>query len=56
MENCNHCEHDHEHNHEHEKENIKLEIIKLIRALIIFVIAFCKIIPEKFRIWLFVVF
>ncbi len=54
MEKCNHCEHVHEHNNEHEEENIKLEIIKLIIALLIFVAAIFKITPEKFRIWLYI--
>lgn len=49
MENCEHC------HHEHGEENIKGEIIKLVMALIIFIIAVIKIVPEKWAIWLYVI-
>ena len=53
MENCKHC--NHEHDHEEEEENIKLDIIKLIISLIIFIITFTKIIPDKNKIWVYIV-
>ncbi len=47
MEKCKQC---------HEKEeNIALEIGKLVIALIIFVIAIIKIVPEKLTIWLYII-
>ena len=56
MSKCEHCgAHDHDHEHEEEEENLKAEVIKLIIALIIFAIAFFKIVPEKIATWLFVV-
>ena len=49
MESCKNC-------HEEEKEeNIKLEIAKLVIALILFVIAIVKIVPENLAIWLYIV-
>lgn len=55
MSKCEHCgAHDHDHEHEEEEENLKAEVIKLIIALIIFAIAFFKIVPEKIATWLFV--
>lgn len=53
MSKCKHCHNDHEHNND--EENIKLEIIKLVIALAIFVIAFINIIPEKFKIYLYII-
>ena len=56
MSKCEHCgAHDHDHEHEEEEENLKAEVIKLVIALIIFAIAFFKIVPEKIVTWLFVV-
>ncbi len=56
MSKCEHCgAHDHDHEHEEKEENLKAEVIKLIIALIIFAIAFFKIVPEKIATWLFVV-
>ena len=47
MEKCKQC---------HEKEeNIALEVGKLVIALIIFVIAIIKIVPEKLTIWLYII-
>ena len=55
MSKCEHCgAHDHDHEHEEEEENLKAEVIKLVIALIIFAIAFFKIVPEKIATWLFV--
>ena len=55
MSKCEHCgAHDHDHEHEEEEENLKAEVIKLVIALIIFAIAFFKIVPEKIVTWLFV--
>lgn len=51
MSECKHCHGD---NENHGKENIKLEIIKLVVALIVFVLAIINIIPEKLTIWLYV--
>ena len=53
MSECKHCHHDHE--HEHGEENIKFEIIKLVIALAIFILAVIKIVPEKLTIWLYVI-
>lgn len=53
MSDCKHCHN--EHNHEHDEENIKLEITKLVIALVIFIIAIVKIVPEKLTIWLYVI-
>ena len=53
MEDCKNCKHNHEHNHEGE-ENIKLEVIKLIIALVIFILAILKIVPEKLKIYFFI--
>mgnify|MGYP003300396681 CR=1 FL=1 len=53
MSECKHC-HTHEHNHDHEEENIKGEILKLVIALIIFVIAIIKTFPEKITIYLYI--
>lgn len=53
MHECEHCHH--EHSHEHEEENLKGEIIKLVIALIIFVVAILKIIPNKVNIYLYVI-
>ncbi len=50
MENCRHCN-----NEEEKEENIALEIAKLVIALIIFVIAIVKIVPEKLTIWLYII-
>lgn len=56
MSKCEHCgAHDHEHEHEEEEENLKAEVVKLVIALIIFAIAFFKIVPEKIATWLFVI-
>ena len=49
------CEHCHADEHEEKEENLKLEVIKLIIALIIFATAFFKVVPEKIATWLFVV-
>ena len=55
MSKCEHCgAHDHDHEHEEEEENLKAEVVKLVIALIIFSIAFFKIVPEKIATWLFV--
>ena len=51
MSECKHCNHD----HEHEEENIKLEITKLVIALVIFIIAVIKVAPEKITICLYVI-
>ena len=51
---CKHC-HAHEHIHEHEEENIKGEIIKLVIALIIFIVAIFKIVPGKINIYLYLI-
>lgn len=48
---CKHCQHD----HDGEEENIKLEITKLVIALVIFIIAVIKVVPEKITIWLYVI-
>lgn len=50
---CNHCHHDHE--HDHGEENIKLEVTKLVLALVIFILAIIKVVPEKITIWLYVI-
>ena len=50
---CNHCHHDHE--HDHDKENIKAEFIKLGIALIIFIIAIIKMLPQTITNCLYVV-
>ena len=56
MSKCEYCgAHDHDHEHEEKEENLKAEVIKLVIALIIFAIAFFKIVPEKIATWLFVV-
>lgn len=49
MENCRDC------NKEEQEENIKLEIIKFVIALLMFIIAIVKIVPEKIIIWLYVI-
>ena len=49
------CEHCGAHDHEEKEENLKAEVVKLVIALIIFAIAFFKIVPEKIATWLFVV-
>lgn len=55
MSKCEHCGAlDHDHEHEEEEENLKVEVVKLVIALIIFAIAFFKIVPEKIATWLFV--
>ena len=55
MSKCEHCgAHDHDHEHEEKEENLKAEVVKLVIALIIFAIAFFKIVPEKIATWLFV--
>ena len=55
MSKCEYCgAHNHDHEHEEKEENLKAEVIKLIIALIIFAIAFFKIVPEKIATWLFV--
>lgn len=55
MSKCEHCgAHDHDHEHEEEEENLKAEVVKLVIALIIFAIAFFKIVPGKIATWLFV--
>lgn len=51
MSECNHCHH----NHEHDEGNLKDQIIKLIIALLIFVVAILKIIPDKISIYLYVI-
>lgn len=48
MENCKDCNGE-------EKENIGLEITKLAIALIIFVIAIIKVVPNKLTIWLYII-
>ena len=53
MKECKNCEHIYEHDHESE-ENIKLEVIKLIIALAIFILAILKIVPEKLKIYFFI--
>lgn len=53
MHECEHCHH--EHSHEHEEENLKVEIIKLVISLIIFIIAILKIVPRKVNICLYIV-
>ena len=56
MSKCEYCgAHNHDHEHEEKEENLKAEVIKLVIALIIFAIAFFKIVPEKIATWLFVV-
>ncbi len=56
MSKCEHCgAHDHDHEYEEEEENLKAEVVKLVIALIIFAIAFFKIVPEKIATWLFVI-
>lgn len=47
------CEHCGAHDHEEKEENLKAEVVKLVIALIIFAIAFFKIVPEKIVTWLF---
>ena len=55
MSKCEHCgAHEHNHEHEEEEENLKAEVIKLVISLIIFAIAFFKMVPEKIATWLFV--
>ena len=54
MEDCKNCKHSHEHDHEGE-ENVKLEVIKLIIALAVFILAILKIVPEKLKIYFFIV-
>ena len=55
MSKCEHCgAHEHDHEHEEEEENLKAEVIKLVISLIIFAIAFFKMVPEKIATWLFV--
>ncbi len=55
MSKCEHCgAHEHDHEHEEEEENLKAEIIKLVISLIIFAIAFFKMVPGKIATWLFV--
>ena len=55
MSKCEHCgAHEHDHEHEEGEENLKAEIIKLVISLIIFAIAFFKMVPEKIATWLFV--
>ena len=55
MSKCEHCgAHEHNHEHEEEEENLKAEVIKLVISLIIFAIAFLKMVPEKIATWLFV--
>ena len=51
MEECRHCNH----NHDHDKENIKEEVIKLGIALIIFIIAIIKMLPQTITNCLYVV-
>lgn len=51
MEECNHCHHE----HGEKEENIKLEIIKLVVSLAIFILAIIKVVPEKVTIWLYVI-
>ena len=53
MSKCEHCNAQ-EHEHEEKEENLKLEVIKLIIALLIFATAFFKVVPEKIATWLFV--
>ncbi len=59
MDKCKHCNNEHEHNHghghEHEEENVKFEIIKLVVALLIFIIAIINIIPNKYVYWMYIV-
>ena len=49
MENCKNC---HE---EEQEENIKLEIVKLVISLIIFVVAIIKLVPNTLTIWLYII-
>lgn len=53
MHECEHCHQ--EHSHENEEENLKGEIIKLVIALIIFVVAILKIVPNKVNIYLYII-
>ncbi len=58
MDKCKHCdihEHEHGHKHEEEEEDLKLEVIQLVASLIIFALAFLKIVPEKFTLGLYIV-
>ena len=41
--------------HEHEEENLKFEIIKLLFALGLFIIAIVKIVPEKIANWFYII-
>ena len=53
---CTHChDYQHIHNHEHEEKNIKNETIKLVIALIIFIVAILKIVPDKINIYLYII-
>lgn len=52
MDKCKHCQ---EHTHDHGEENIKLEIVKLVIALLIFIIAVINIIPKELKIYLYVI-
>ena len=54
MKNCKHCNNVHEHNHEHEEENIKGDVLKLVIALLVFIVGIVKIVPEKFAIYIYV--
>lgn len=49
MEDCKDCY------EEKQEKNITLEIVKLVIALTIFIIAIVKIVPEKLTIWLYVI-
>lgn len=55
MSKCEYCgAHDHDHEHEEKEENLKVEVVKLVIALIIFATAFFKVVPGKIATWLFV--
>ncbi len=47
MEDCKDC-------YEEKQENIKLKIVKLVIALIIFIVAILKVVPDKLIIWLYI--
>lgn len=54
MESCKHCSNGHEHNCEHGEKNIKGEVLKLVIALLVFIISILKIIPERFIIYIYI--
>lgn len=50
MAECKHCEHE----HEHETENIKWKVIKLIIALVIFILPILNILPKDIKIYFYI--